>query len=125
MAGSAAIRSSKFIVGVYMADFAFAKVTLMLMLAPRMKPQQEHAPGHHANAWFARCAQGPSMPEGRAERAVEANAKSMDAPRAQRHAERRDGRRAQRNQNRLPDLWPVRGQDVVLIATRSSVTMAV
>ena len=27
-----------------MADFAFAKVTLMLMLAPRMIPQQEHAP---------------------------------------------------------------------------------
>src|SRR5712691_11924583 len=48
-------------------------------------------PGHHANAWFARCAQGPSMPEGRAERAVEANATSIDAPRAQPHAERRDG----------------------------------
>lgn len=52
------------------------------------------------------------MPEGRAERAVEANAKSIDVPRAQRHAESRDGRRAHRNQNRLPDRWPVRGQEV-------------
>ena len=65
------------------------------------------------------------MPAGRAERAVEANAKSIDAPRAQRHAERRDGSRAQRNQNRLQDRWPVRGKDVVMIATRSSATTAV
>src|SRR5439155_15593183 len=83
-------------------------------------PRQARYSGHHANAWFARCAQGPSMPAGRAERAVEANAKSIDAPRAQRHAEKRDGRRAQRNRNPLPDRWRVRGQDLIVIATRSS-----
>jgi hypothetical protein len=50
----------------------------MLMMMPRIIPQQEHRPGHHANAWLARCAQGPSMPEGRAERAVEAERRALD-----------------------------------------------
>jgi hypothetical protein len=35
-------------------------------------------PGHHVIATFVRCAEALSMPEGRAERAVEAYAKSMD-----------------------------------------------
>jgi predicted Zn-dependent protease len=50
----------------------------MLMLMPRMILQQELRAGHHANALFVRCAQALSMPEGRAERAVEALAQSID-----------------------------------------------
>ena len=53
-------------------------VTLVLMLVSRMIPQHEYRLAITQHAWLARCAQGPSMPEGRAERAVEAERRALD-----------------------------------------------
>ena len=50
----------------------FLYVTLMLIATRAIVPQRARVPGHHVIAKFVRCAEALSMPEGRAERADDA-----------------------------------------------------